>query len=104
RSGDVKVFAEHRLFGDGVVDLHCRAFVTKANLQRVIRFAARQVLRPQQAVAMRLVAQIKELFETFAVANSAGHKVRSMGNIQHPTSYIEPPRSLRSRVQWMLDV
>ena len=45
-AGDIEVFTKHRFLGHGVVDLHGGAVVAKADLQRVIRFAVRQIFRP----------------------------------------------------------
>ena len=73
-AGDIQILLEHRFLRHGVVDLHRRAVVAVTNLQRIIRLLVRQILRQQQAVAMRLVAEIEKHFQFLAIANAAGHK------------------------------
>src|SRR5438552_921845 len=85
RAGNVEVFAEHRFLRHGVINLHGRAVVAKAYLQRIIRLPPPQVLRAQQAITVRLVAQVEKLFEPFAAANSALHKA-----IKYRPSAAEP--------------
>ena len=74
-AGDVEVFAEHLLLGHRVGDLDGRAIVAERNLQRIVGFLAPKLFRAKQAVTMRLIAQIQELFQARAAAYSAFHKL-----------------------------
>ena len=55
---------------DGVIDLHRRAIGAEPDPQRITRLLAPERFRQQQAVAVRLIAQIKEFLEPVTPADA----------------------------------
>src|SRR5437588_4410518 len=60
RPRDVRVVGEHAFLRDRVVDLHDGAVPTKSDAKRIVGLAPIGQTRRDQAIAMRLIAQIKE--------------------------------------------